>query len=180
MQSSYKNNVEFGDILASIIYIKNPKLIVEFGILNGYSLSKFIEFSDETTDIKAYDIFDDFNGNHGNKEELKKKFSQKNVSIEYGDFYEKHQNFVDKSIDILHIDIANDGNVYEYAIKNYLPKITDNGIIILEGGSTKRDNVEWMIKYKKNKIKPIIDKYNLKLDIITLGEFPSITLLKKR
>ena len=95
-----------------------------------------------------------------------------NVSIEYGDFYKLHDTL--KEIDILHIDIANNGDVYEFAINNYLPKLSKNGVIILEGGSEERDNVEWMIKYNKPKIQPIVKKYNMKV----IGTFPSITLFK--
>jgi len=30
------------------------------------------------------------------------------------------------------------------------------GVILLEGGSLERDNTEWMVKYNKPKIRPII------------------------
>ena len=47
--------------------------------------------------------------------------------------------------------------------------------MILEGGSEERDNINWMIKYNKTKIQPIIKKNNIKV----IGSFPSITLFKK-
>ena len=97
-------------------------------------------------------IFDEFNGNSANKELLVQRFSQhKNVNIDYGDFYKIHNNISDNSIDIIHIDIANNGETYEYAINNYISKLSENGILILEGGSEDRDNIEWMNKYDKPK-----------------------------
>ena len=131
--------------------------------------TKFLKFS-----ICAYDIFDKFNGNHAKKNELVSIFKKyNNVTINYGDFYEVHNIISD--VDIIHIDIANNGDVFEYAINNYLPKLSENGIMIMEGGSVERDNIEWMIKYNKPKIQPVIKKYGLNV----VGTFPSMTIIKK-
>ena len=174
MNSSYNNKVTFGDILNSIVFTLNPKKIVEIGILEGCSLECFAESSNSDTIIQAYDIFEEFNGNHANRENLVSRFKKyNNVTINYGDFYEVHKDI--SNIDIIHIDIANNGDVFEYAVNNYLPKLSENGIMIMEGGSEQRDNVEWMIKYNKPKIQPVIKKYGLKV----VGTFPSITIIKK-
>ena len=68
MNSSYNNKVTFGDILNSIIFTLNPKKIVEIGILEGFSLQRFAESSNSNTVIQAYDIFEQFNGNHAKKD----------------------------------------------------------------------------------------------------------------
>lgn len=177
MKSSYHNNTDYGDIIQSIVYTKSPQSIVEFGILEGYSLQKFIENSSETTKIQAFDIFEDFNGNGSNKDIIEKFSCNDNLIIEYGDFYKKYIDFEDNSIDILHIDIANNGDVYKFASENYLKKLTDRGIMILEGGSKRRDEVGWMKKYNKPSINKFLTNSNLNYSII--GEFPSITLIKK-
>ena len=191
MNSSYNNNVTFGDVLDSIVFTLNPKKIIEVGILEGFSLERFVESSDSDTIIQAYDIFEEFNGNHAKKDKLVSMFKKyNNVTINYGDFYEVHNIISD--VDIIHIDIANNGDVFEYAIKNYLPKLSENGIMIMEGGSEQRDNVEWMIKYNKPKIQPVIQKYNSLYDIKTICEDkiwnkiknnkyqPAITLIRKK
>ena len=77
----------------------------------------------------------------------------------------------------MHIDIANNGDVFEFAIQNYLPKI--RGVMILEGGSEERDNVEWMNKYNKPKIQPVLKKYDNDVIITVLNDYPSLTLIKK-
>ena len=102
-----------------------------------------------------------------------------NVKIEYGNFYELN-NIIETNIDIIHIDIANNGDVFEYAIKNYLPKLCENGILLLEGGSIERDKVEWMSKYNKPLIEPVIQKHiKNNLNIQVIGSFPSITIIRK-
>ena len=178
MNSSYKSKIDFGDILSTITFLKNPKKIVEFGILEGFSLMRFIENSSNTTSIDAYDIFDKFNGNHAIKDDIFKQFlSYKNVNIQEDDFYEGFKKYSDKSIDILHIDIANNGDVYQFVFDHYIQKIADNGIILMEGGSKQRDNIEWMFNYNKPKIQPILEKYKNKYNIKVIGEFPSLTII---
>ena len=175
IRSSYKNkNLNYGDIFETILFLNKPKSILEIGILDGFSLDIFAKNTSSDTIIEAYDIFDEFNGNGASKDFLLEKFkSYKNIKIEYGDFYKLHKNI--NNFDIIHIDIANNGDVIEYALNNYVSKLNENGIIIFEGGSIDRDNVEWMIKYDKPKINPLIKKYNLKL----IGSFPSICIYKK-
>lgn len=181
MNSSYNNKINFGDIISTITFLKKPQNIVECGILEGYSLDKFIRNSNTDTQIDAYDIFNKFNGNHAIKDKILKQFNKyDNVNINYGDFYDVYKKYEDKSIDILHIDIANNGDVCEFMFQNYVDKLKDDGIILMEGGSFQRDTIEWMIKYNKPKIKPILDKYSDKFYIKTIGEIPSITIIKKK
>lgn len=58
-----------------------------------------------------------------------------------------------------------------------MKKIKRNGIIILEGGSNERDNVEWMNIYNKPKIQPIIEKYSSSLNIKVIGKIPSLSII---
>jgi len=182
MKSSYNvSNLGYNDLFKTLILMVQPGKIVEFGILEGYSLLSFIQNSYPDCIINAYDIFDKFNGNGADKMIIEKFKEYNNVKIEEGDFYEKYISFEDNSIDILHIDIANDGDVYKFTIDNYLSKISDKGVIILEGGSKERDEVRWMIKYNKTPINPYIKKLQKRLDIIVevIEKYPSVTIIKK-
>lgn len=175
MNSSYKNTINYSDIFKTICFLKNPKNIVEIGILDGFSLKAFADSSPNAI-INAYDIFEDFNGN-GSKRDIINNFTcYPNVSIHYGDYYKLQ--FENKSIDILHIDIANNGDTYKYMFENYISKMKSGGIIILEGGSIERDNIEWMKKYNKQPIFPIIEKYKTKYEINIIETFPSLTIIK--
>lgn len=181
MKSSYKNNLDYKDIFDTLCFLKNPQKIVEIGILDGYSLKAMADNVSSSCQIDAYDIFEEFNGNGANKEKLSQTFTEyKNVNIQYGDFYKVIDNLCDESIDILHIDIANNGEVFEFALTKYITKIKKDGIIILEGGSKERDEVEWMNKYNKPKITPILNKYKDDFEIKIIGILPSLTIIKFR
>ena len=177
MRSSYINkDLSYGNLLETIAFTKNPNNILEVGILDGYSITKFLNGC-KNTKIDAFDLFNEFNGNCSNKNYLINKFKDyDNVTINYGDFYNL---CITEKYDIIHIDIANNGNIYEFAIKNYISKLNKNGILILEGGSEDRDNINWMNKLKKPKIQPIIEKFSKDYNIKTLGSIPSITLISQ-
>ncbi|MBL56326.1 MAG: hypothetical protein CMP61_03975 [Flavobacteriales bacterium] len=188
MRSSYQSQLEYGAIIDTVIFmqrskrsIKNSNVlrVVEFGILDGYSLERFARHNAE---IYAYDIFDKFQGNHARRDDIEKHFSSySNVYIEYGDFYMTYEKFEDNSIDILHIDIANNGDVAEFMFEHYMRKLKPDGIVIFEGGSEERDQVEWMRKYNKSHICPIFKKHKDTglYEIMTLGNMPSLTLVQK-
>jgi predicted O-methyltransferase YrrM len=179
MKSSYLNKIDFGKLFSTIVFVKNPKLIVEIGILDGFSLKSMVDQTSNNCDINAYDLFDDFIGNHSNYSELINTFKNyNNVKILFGNFFDIYQIYNDNSIDILHIDIANDGDIFEFMFKNYIQKMNKNGLIIMEGGSLERDNIEWMTKFNKKKIIPVLEKYNRIYNIFTIPDFPSVTLIK--
>lgn len=183
MKSSYNSQIEYGNIIDTVTFLQKSAntRIVEFGILDGYSLDRFARNSPETAEILAYDIFDNFNGNHANKDKVIDMFSSyPNVKIEYGDFYKMHESFEDESIDILHVDIANNGDVAEYLFKHYRQKLKPSGVVLFEGGSEDRDNVEWMLKYEKPPIQSVLKKYVLtdKVYVCTIGKLPSITIIR--
>ena len=175
MRTSYTNNdINYGDIIKSIAFAQSPATVVEIGILDGFSLDIFVKSTSHHTNILAYDIFDEFKGNAANKEELRSTFKEHpNVTIDYGDFYKLHHT-LPSNIDILHIDVANDGDIYEFAIENYTKLMSPAGVMVLEGGSKERDEVGWMKNYNKSPINPYLQKINS----MTLGSVPSITIIK--
>lgn len=180
MKSSYLNNdLNYGDVISASIFGINPKKIVEFGILDGFSLKVFAH-QFPNADIEAFDIFDEFNGNHPQQTIFDRFSEYKNVKISYGDFYKKHEELGE--IDILHVDIANNGDVVKYCIDKYLPKLSKNGILLIEGGSEERDQIGWMVKYNKPLINPVIKELSQRsdLNVIVLGKMPSITLISKK
>lgn len=180
MSSSYSHKtLSYDDIFKTVTWLTKPKTILEFGILNGFSLKCFATIAPDAK-IVAYDIFEKFNGNSAKRDIVDLFKEYKNVDIREGDFYKVFESLANNSIDILHIDIANDGLVYEFAFDKYLEKLTDRGIILLEGGSLERDNVEWMLKYKKSSIHAMLKKYESVLDIHNIDGFPSMTIVRKR
>ena len=176
IRSSYKAN-NYDKVFQSICFALNPKKIVEFGILEGYSLDCFVKYAKDAL-IEANDLFDDFPYNAADYEFVVNKYKNNlNVATNKKNFYNVVDDYKNDSIDILHIHIANKGEVFEFAIKNYLPKV--RGVMILEGGSSSRDSVEWMVKYQKSKIQPVLQKYSNSVRIEVIEDYPSITLISK-
>lgn len=175
MRSSYFENVSYLDLIKVVGHVERPATVVEFGILDGASLSVFADVANK---VFAFDIFEEFEGNRPREDKLRASFEhQENVVISEGDFYTKHSEFGNGSIDILHVDISNTGDVYEFCFEHYLKKVKDGGLIILEGGSKERDNVEWMRKYDKRSITHVLEEFS-HLRPVTVGLVPSITLIR--
>ncbi len=179
IKSSYKHpSMHYGDILRLLAWITKPKRIVEFGILEGFSLRHLLEGASPSCEVYAYDIFEQFNGNAA-KQTVKDKFPEPNVKIQHGNFYTQHESFADESIDILHIDIANDGATYKFAVENYMRKVSKGGFMVLEGGSKERDNIGWMLKYNKESIQSFLTSLSSEYRYKVLEPFPSMTILQR-
>tara|TARA_B100001996_G_C18656379_1_gene591366 strand:- start:999 stop:1544 length:546 start_codon:yes stop_codon:yes gene_type:complete len=173
MKSSYRLN-SYNDIFKSLCELYKPKSILEIGILDGFSLKSFVESVPVETDIVAIDLFEMYKFRNSEKNKIEKKFKKnKNVTILQGDFYEFYK--VSSNFDLVHIDISNDGDIYEFAIKNYFP-IT-NKALILEGGSQERDTVDWMVKYDKREINPFLKQISHAYSIEIIKKFPSLTII---
>ncbi len=177
--SSYAEN-NFLPEFQELISIVKPKLIVEFGIGNGYSLVAFDMFTLRSQcKIHAYDLFDKYEYSHADKASILDRFAQKDIVIGEMDFYSGFVKYKEGSIDILHIDISNTGDTYEFAMENYWPCISPTGAIVFEGGSTERDQVEWMTKFNKRPIVPYLDTIRDKYRMEVVQKFPSMTIIYK-
>ena len=171
-RTSYTHTVNYGDVIRGITAAIAPKRIVEIGVLDGFSLEAFRSAAPKAT-VDAYDIFAEFNGNHADRAALERKFAaHDNVSIQYGDFYQLHKRIA--PADIIHIDVANDGDVFEFAITHYLPLLAPGGVMLLEGGSQERDKVPWMNEYGKRSINPVVSSLGLQV----IGTHPSLTVVR--
>lgn len=178
--SSYEQN-DFCSDFEKIIKDVKPKLIVEFGILKGYSLQAFVDFSDASCQINAYDLFDDFPYNAADYTTITDKFKNyDNITVEKLDFFEGYKKYENGTIDILHIDIANNGDVYQFAVEKYMDKISNKGAMILEGGSRDRDEIGWMNEFNKRKIHPYLEEIKEKYNITIIEKYPSITIITNK
>ena len=179
MKSSYIQN-NYNLIFKTIVFLNSPKKIVEIGILDGFSLEALCSTANKQCQIYAYDLFEDYEFSSSVYDDIELKFSkQKNVHIKKADYKNIYKFHSDNSIDILHIDISNNGDTYEYCLNKYMPKISQGGIVLLEGGSEERAQYEWMNKFNFPKIRPIINKIKRKYTVHTLDAFPSLTIIKK-
>ena len=192
MRSSYKKN-NYGNVFETLIISKAPELVVECGILDGFSLSHMataVKFNKEKRGIHghilAYDLFDDYEFKHGNQDEIIENLIHDDTfdycTIIKADVFKVYNDFDKNTIDLLHFDVSNDGDTLIKMIETWGPKVDRKGIIVFEGGSEKRDK-GWIKKYKKKPIRyelfnnPIVYK---NFDVHILEEYPSLTLLFKK
>lgn len=183
MRSSYQEN-NYDELFSALIAIHKPKVIVETGVLDGFSLLAMAEASDPRSDIFAYDLFEDYEFKHGQQKEVQERLdmrSCKNVKLVKQDAIEAAKNHEDNSVDFLHIDISNDGDVLEKMFDVWTSKIKVNGIIVFEGGSGERDYVEWMQIHKKRSVRQFkrTNLFDSRFEYVTLTPFPSLTICRK-
>jgi len=133
----------------------------------------------------GYDLWDDYDYKHGDMDQVYEMLREAGVSsyvtLMKGDAFDVYDEWPDYGIDFLHVDISNDGEVIREIMELWHPKVS--GIIVFEGGSEERDNVEWMDKFDKESIveelrtnKLINDNYVY----YTYDKFPSMTIMFRR
>lgn len=179
MRSSYIDN-NYGELFKALVKMYQPKAVVEFGCLDGYSSSFILQGLKEngqSFNFKVFDLFEDYPYKHGNFTELKNQFPE--IEFQKADYYKSSNMFSDNSIDFLHIDVSNTSESYETFINEYYSKLKTKGIAILEGGSNERDLCEWMVKYEKPKINSFLKTLQGKFNFIVLEPFPSVTIFTK-
>ena len=192
MRSSYLEN-DFGSVFENTIFAFPPRLAVELGVLDGYSaayigrgLKKVEKLKGSVGHLDAYDLWEDYEFKHGRMEDvqlvLKAAGVDKYVSLHKADAFIAHEKYDNNSIDFLHIDISNDGDIIQQMVSNWTPKLRHCGLFLFEGGSEERDQVEWMIKYDKKPIRPVLDSNPIIRDNYIYGSYvmmPSLTIMKK-
>jgi len=196
ISSYYKNNkgAEYGDIifkpnigrtLYDYVINSKPKIIIEFGVMHGYSTICMAQALNKLGrgKVYGYDLWENFEYKHGQRiwktKALIEKYNLSNIiKLKYGNFFEYINNpdyFVDK--DLVHIDINNDGNilnkVYNKLVLN--PKIKCD--ILFEGGIRDRDNCWWMKKYNRPNMHTL--KKTLGFEILN-DNYPGLSLLKSK
>jgi hypothetical protein len=194
MRSSYHEN-NYGAVLQTAVRTTAPNVIVELGVLDGYSTLHLARGAKWLTENKgmcshlfSFDLFDDYKYKHGDKEKVQAMLEQKKVAnfvtLEKGDAFHVHSKFGDDSVGLLHIDISNDGNVVCELLKLWCSKLKQTGgWVLLEGGSKERDCIPWMQRYSKRKIgEAFCEEFVLKnfTPPMVLQKFPSMTVLQKR
>ncbi len=190
--SSYEKN-NYGSFFRALILGKQPQLVVECGVLDGYStyyIANALRFNRKKRGIPsvffAYDLFEDYEYRHGNIEDVEEMLHQQNLqwdcNLLKADAFEIYNDYEDGVIDFLHFDISNDGDILLKMLDTWGKKIHDNGIIAFEGGSIERDN-GWIRKYNKKPIRPELlnnpDVYR-NWDIQIFDTYPSLTLLWRK
>jgi|TARA_Y100001938_G_C8079528_1_gene428216 hypothetical protein len=174
IESSYQKN-NLGYTIYETILELNPKVVIDFGILYGYStvtIAQALKDIGEGGKVIAYDLYEDYEYKNSIRSVVEKNIKYYGVDdiveLKYGNFYQWVDN--PDNFDLIHLDISNTGNIIKLAT-NKLP----NKNILFEGGSKERDNENWVEKYNKTKIYPL--KSEIGYEILN-EQWPSISLVR--
>jgi predicted O-methyltransferase YrrM len=182
--SSYKDQ-SYKYFFYGLARVLKPQICVELGVLEGYSLfpTAYALKENGIGKIYGYDLFDSYAYRHEKYEKALSRVSE----LQLNPFIDLHKQDVSNihleydAVDLLHIDLSNTGETYLEMFDKWSSKVKK--AFLFEGGSKKRDNVEWMLKYKKPPIAKAIEhiKRNFnEWDIVTLEGFPSLTVIYKK
>lgn len=166
---------KIGKKIYDTIIEKKPKVVVEFGVLNGFSTVCIAQALRDLGSGKlySYDLWEKYPYKRGNKEIVSSNLEKYNLT-EYvelcdGDFHEwcnqRHE------CDLLHLDVNNDGNIIEMVNQKI-----DWCDIIFEGGSEERDNCWWMVEFQRRPINDVKSLTNYK---VIVDEFPSLSIIER-
>lgn len=150
--SSYEKN-NYGDFFYSLMRLYQPKKVVELGTKAGYSAYHMARalLANGKGSLDCYDLWENYEFRSVPKsvaEENLKKFKDI-VSLRQENAIGIDKQY--KTVDILHVDLSNEGGILDKIIPYWLNKVRQ--FIIIEGGSDERDQLNWMIKNKKNPLR---------------------------
>ena len=178
-------NPKIGETIYNYIIESKPKVVVEFGVLFGYStvcIAQALKDINEGGRIYAYDLWENFEYGHGQtiertKDNLNQYGVESYVRLKYGDLYDWLDNtqFFEKA-DLLHIDINNDGSILQKIVDKRDSNKRIECDILFEGGIVDRDNCWWMKEFNKKPMNALKDKLNYR---ILNKNYPGISLIEK-
>jgi hypothetical protein len=172
----------YGDLLAVITFLQQPRRIVEFGVLYGFALDIWVKRSHENCTVEGYDLFEDNDDGHmiSRQNEVEERFKgYSNLDVKHADFYADAERILSEGedVDILHIDVNNSGDTVSFALNKLWKKVRVGGVIIFEGGSKPRDS----LAPEKTAMHDVLSEFATRLDIevMIVDAFPSISILRK-
>jgi predicted O-methyltransferase YrrM len=178
IESSYYQN-DIGKTLYEWVLENKPKTIIEFGCLYGYSTVAIGLALKELGQgkLKCYDLWENYKYKHSTIQQTIKNVKEYGVE-DYVEFIQ--MNYYDwlsqpEEFDMMHLDISNTGDIILQTYDVLKDKIKQGSIILFEGGSEERDNVEWMVKYNASPINSV--KSQTKYKVVN-PNFPSLSVIK--
>ena len=172
----FKPNI--GKTIYDYVIETEPKIIVEFGVLFGFSticMAQAIRDLNNNGRIYAFDLWEQSEYNHGQtmkmvQDNLDKFDLQQFVNLKHGGDISCISDI--KDIDLIHIDINNDGDNLKKLISDIKSIGSDESDILFEGGIHDRDVCWWMKKFNKTPISNIKNQF----DYVILNErYPGIS-----
>lgn len=161
-----------------------PKLSVELGTYAGFSAYYIASALKDNGfgSLHCYDLWEKYKYNKVPKQMADNNLSGLPVRLFQEDGYTAFANYPPDSVDLLNVDLSNDGSTYLQILDSWYSRLTPGAVVLMEGGTPDRDNVEWMLRYDKQPICRALENRNItnKYRFNTLPEFPGMTVLSKR
>ncbi|KKW08119.1 MAG: O-methyltransferase, family 3 [Candidatus Kaiserbacteria bacterium GW2011_GWC2_49_12] len=175
IESSYHTGTIGKTLYEQVLKLK-PQKIVEIGTLHGYTTVIMAMALDELGEghINAYDLFEEYPYKHptfeGTTKNIERYGLSKYVTLAKKDLDSWLANPED--FDMLYFDISNTGDTVDAVYAAVKDRIKKGAIVLFEGGSKERDQVEWISKYNKRPIGEAKAPYTV-ID----SSFPSLSML---
>jgi predicted O-methyltransferase YrrM len=178
IESSYQEN-DLGKTIYDLVLELKPKNVVEFGCLYGYStvaIGMALKHLGEGKLI-SYDLFEKYPYKYSPKsitqQNLEKYGVEDYVELKEMDYNQWLNNPTE--FDLLHLDISNTGDTILNTSQLLNTQIQNGSVVLFEGGSIERDNIEWVVKYGSTPINAV--KKFTSYTIIN-ENFPSLSIIK--
>jgi len=193
MRSSYLEN-NYKRIFFALVEAFRPPNCIELGVLDGYSsvaIGKGLKhnFTLGRTGmprLDSYDLWGDYQYKHGDTAQVQETINSEGLKdyifLHKGDALKVHENYGPRSVQLLHVDISNTGDILKYMVEAWTEKLCHWGLLLFEGGTKERDEVEWMVKYNKKPIRPELHSNPDIQKFYTYGTYrhwPGLTVMVK-
>lgn len=161
-----------------------PEVCVELGTYAGYSaywMGLALKHNGSGK-LDCYDLWGKYLYNHVDKKVAEENLKGLPVNLHQGETSIVYAHHKPNSVNLLVIDISNDGFIYKKYLYDWYDKLALGAIVLMEGGIKERDRVGWMIKYKKEPIQEALkDKFIVKhYNFYTLLTFPGLTIFTRK
>lgn len=179
--SSYEKN-NYGDLFYALMRIYKPEKVVELGTKAGYSayhIARGLKANGKGT-LDCYDLWENYPYSSVPQKVAEKNLKKFKKIISYNPRDAFGVEKLYNKVDILHVDISNEGGNLNKIIPRWKNKVRQ--LIIIEGGSSEHDQLPWMIEFNKMPMKKWLREFSKKrgdIEYFTIEPFPSVTLLWK-
>ena len=183
INSSYKES-GYQFLFYALVKLLSPNKICEIGVLQGFSLLSMASALKKNNkgEILGYDLFDDYEFKNERMINVQSRINEAELN-EFAKIKKQDAFTVSPevdAIDILHVDISNNGDTIGKLFLQWEDKV--NKIMIFEGGGRARDEIDWMVKFQKTAISPVLSQLSNQFQnwqFVTLEAYPSITIILK-
>jgi len=178
--SSYRDH-GYGAFFYALARCLRPRCCVELGVLQGFSLlAVACALRDNRAGrIDGFDLFEDYpytSEPYANVVERIRSAGLQDWSAAHRAEAGEVADVFD-TVDYLHVDLSNDGDRYREIFERWSAKVTQ--VIVLEGGSKARDEVGWMLRYRRPPIAAAVSELRRRYTdwgITVLDPYPSMTV----